>query len=203
MFPRSAMQGTDFTSQWAHLLHRGQPFFLVNDNSSKLSETQLLPPRNQSLGPAPSIRSVRLGGPGVALALGTPWSHLERAVAVVAAAVAVGGPRAAQAQPGARTARSTRVARPPRCFPPLGCPPRRGRRLRPSHFPGPRVPSSVSASRSRRVKLEPGCPQLPLSPPQPGGRGCSAPARAAFAPSVCPHLGFLPLIRCRSGLFTL
>lgn len=133
---------------------------------------------------------------------GLPWhsGHLGCIWKGWTAAMAAGRPWANQARPGALTARSSRVARPPRCFPPLGCPPGIGRRLRPSLFPAPRVPSSVSASRPRRVKLE--LLAAPSAPSLAQGDAWPLPL-VSFAPSVCPHLGFLPLIRCRSDLFTL
>lgn len=158
----------------------------------RVSQPLDLLPRHASLGPAPSVRYHPAGGPGSPRHAGHR-GDIWRGLAVAAVAEA-GGPRAAQARPGARTTRAYRVARSPGGFPPPGTPPGRGRPeatpLSLPGTPGPLVRLGLPAQ---------GLPSVP-SP----ARGMLAPAPGALRSFLCPHLlGSLNRFRCRSGLSTL
>lgn len=168
----------------------------------------LLPPRIGSLGPVPPppVRSPPAGDPGL------PW-HAgplgEEGGAFGKGGRRRAGGRAAGCSGSPWGSHGACIPRGPAAasLPATGDSARERPEATPlSPFPGPRDPSSASVSRPRGLRLEPGSPQLPPSPPQAGvgWGGCSTPAPGALSSSPCPHLlRFLNRFRRPSGLFTL
>lgn len=155
----------------------------------------LLLPRNRSLGPAPSIRSVRLGSrgcPSTPDTLGTfgKGGRLRRWWEDLGL-LRLGLGIARHAHPawlGRRVASRHWGVRPGEAggYAPL-----------PSRDPASPRPPLLPAQTGKAGARLPAAPSVP-SPARGGGEGARPRPLVSFAPSVCPHLGFLPLIRCRS-----
>lgn len=105
------------------------------------------------------------GGPGVAPALRTPWGHLERAGG------GGGGGWVSGCSGSAWGSHGTLIPRGPAAalLPAIGVFARERPEATPLSLPGTPCPLVRLSFRPRPVRLEPGCPQFPLSPPQPGG----------------------------------